>query len=61
MRLAREAGVSIGMNARQCLLAWELPEHINEIITSNGKHQQWVYGTHKYLYFDNGILTAIQE
>jgi hypothetical protein len=51
--------VVIGMTNEMCLLSWGNPEKINETITTNSKSEQWVYGKN-YLYFDNGILTAIQ-
>ena len=29
--------------------------------TAGTTHEQWVYGWTHYLYFDNGVLTAIQD
>lgn len=49
----------IGMTKEMCRLAWGEPKSINETITSGKKTEQWVY-SENYLYFDNGILTAIQ-
>lgn len=40
---------------------WGKPKKINKTTTSYGIHEQWVYYGNKYLYFDNGILTSIQE
>lgn len=54
-----QAKVNIGMTAEMCKLSWGRPKSINETITSGNKTEQWVYSD-KYLYFDNGILTAIQ-
>lgn len=55
-------GVKVGMNAAQVLKSnWGKPEKINRTITSNVTHEQWVYGEHNYLYFENGVLTAIQN
>lgn len=51
--------VSIGMTKEMCELSWGKPESINSTITSYGKREQWVYDSN-YLYFDNGILDAIQ-
>ena len=51
--------VKIGMTKEMCKLAWGEPKKINETITSGKKTEQWVYSD-IYLYFDNGILTAIQ-
>ena len=49
----------IGMTKEMCRLSWGEPKSINETITSGKKSEQWVY-SENYLYFDNGILTAIQ-
>lgn len=51
--------VKIGMTKEMCELSWGKPKSINETITSENISEQWVY-TDNYLYFDNGILTAIQ-
>jgi len=53
--------VLIGMTQDQARLAWGNPEKINRTITKLGVHEQWVYGGGNYLYFENGILTAIQN
>jgi len=53
--------VLIGMTQEQARLAWGNPEKINRTITKWGVDEQWVYGRHNYLYFENGILTAIQN
>jgi len=52
--------VKIGMTKEMCKLSWGTPKSINETITSGIKSEQWVYSDN-YLYFDNGILTAIQQ
>jgi hypothetical protein len=49
------------MTAEQAELAWRKPNNINRTITKWGVHEQWVYGGHGYLYFEDGILTAIQN
>ncbi len=36
------------------------PQDINRTVGSYGVHAQWVY-EHTYLYFEDGILTAIQD
>jgi len=36
------------------------PKQINESVSAQTKHEQWVYGLGVYLYFDNGILTSYQ-
>lgn len=54
-----EGKVEIGMTQEMCRIAWGKPNKINETITSGGSDEQWVYSKN-YLYFENGILTAIQ-
>jgi len=51
--------VKLGMTNEMCTLAWGDPESVNETILKGKKTEQWVY-PENYLYFDNGILTAIQ-
>jgi hypothetical protein len=40
---------------------WSSPESKNITTTARGKREQWVYSRGRYLYFDNGVLTSIQE
>ena len=56
-----EGQVQIGFTKEMCIEAWGKPYDINRIITINGIFEQWVYGVGTYLYFDNNILTAIQD
>lgn len=55
----------IGMNADQVLqldFPWGKPDHVNRSTTKRGTREQWVYGGHRYLYFDeSGLLTSIQD
>lgn len=44
-----------------CIEAWGQPEDINRTIVQGNINEQWVYSLDCYLYFDNGILTAIQD
>lgn len=55
-----EEKVWIGMTKEMARESWGLPQDINRTITANGVHEQWVYGD-SYLYFDDGILTTIQD
>jgi hypothetical protein len=57
----KKPGVSIGMTAEEVKdrTSWGSPNHVNRTITTNGTSEQWVYGS-GYLYFNKGILTAIQ-
>lgn len=41
--------------------SWGAPKKINTTTTQYGVHEQWVYGGGNYLYFDDGILTSIQN
>lgn len=61
VNLARQGKVKIGWNKELCIEAWGKPRSVNKTTTAYGVHEQWVYSTSRYLYFDDGILTAIQE
>lgn len=55
-------GAKIGMTKAQALASnWGKPSKINTTIKAGLTHEQWVYGTGSYLYFENGILTTIQN
>ena len=64
-RKRREAMPSprIGMTWSQVVnqTSWGKPYDINRTTTARGTREQWVYGERRYLYFDNGVLTAIQD
>lgn len=51
--------IIIGMTKEMCTLSWGEPKNINETITAGKKTEQWVYSDN-YLYFDNGVVTAMQ-
>ena len=53
--------VKLGWSKDMCREAWGNPKDINKTIGSYGVHEQWVYGGDNYLYFENGILTTIQN
>lgn len=58
----KKEGVSIGMSQQDVIdSSWGRPEHVNTTTTARGTRQQWVYGSRGYLYFDDGVLTAIQN
>ena len=60
--LAKTKGIDLGMTTQQVLdSAWGKPEDINKTVTMNGTHEQWCYSGNNYLYFDNGILTSLQQ
>jgi hypothetical protein len=54
---------SIGMIAEDVVngTTWGKPDDVNRTTTKNGVSEQWVYPGDRYLYFEDGILTAIQE
>lgn len=50
------------MTQEQVIISsWGKPNKINRTTTANGTYEQWVYLNYKYIYLDNGIVTAIQE
>jgi hypothetical protein len=52
----------IGMTEEQVRNSlWGEPIDINRTTTSNGVTEQWVYDGFKYVYFEDGIVTAIQD
>lgn len=53
--------VILGMNKEMCIAAWGHPININRTIVKGLTSEQWVYGWGTYLYFDNGVLSAIQD
>ena len=59
--LIRHEKIRIGMSKDACKLSWGEPDDINTSRGSWGIHEQWVYSRNRYVYFDNGKLTAIQE
>ena len=59
---ARKGGVRIGMSQKQVLASsWGKPEHVNRTISVTGITEQWVYSSKSYLYFQDGLLTTIQN
>ncbi len=64
-RTSREAmpPPRIGMTRQQVVndTRWGRPDDINRTTTARGVREQWVYGSRRYLYFENGVLTAIQD
>ncbi|MCF8275688.1 MAG: DUF2845 domain-containing protein [Flavobacteriales bacterium] len=56
-----EGKVFIGMSKDEAEESWGKPNDINRTITENLVSEQWVYPNGQYLYFENGVLTAIQD
>jgi hypothetical protein len=59
---AKMQGVTLGMTQEQVQeTRWGRPQSKNRTTTVHGTSEQWVYGNGRYLYFTNGVLTAIQD
>lgn len=61
---AKSQGVILGMTMDEVInSSWGKPWSVNRSVYSFGTHEQWVYGTNpsNYLYFENGILTSLQN
>ncbi len=60
-----ERNVAIGMTKVETVYAWGSPNDINKTTTSGGTREQWVFGnpiySGSYVYFDNDIVTSIQN
>ena len=61
IRVLLEKKVRIGMTSEMCRLGWGKPNKINRTTTTYCVREQWVYGNGNYLYFEDGVLTAIQN
>lgn len=59
--LIRQGKIRMGMSKDACNLSWGEPDDINTSKGSWGAHEQWVYPNNRYVYFDNGKLSAIQD
>ncbi|MBI3881790.1 MAG: hypothetical protein HY301_17215 [Verrucomicrobia bacterium] len=57
-----EHRVYVGMSAWEVELAWDEPLSVNTTRTADHVREQWVYRSRgTYIYFTDGICTAIQE
>ena len=59
--LIRQGRIRIGMSKDACKLSWSEPDDINTSRGRWGVHEQWVYSGNRYVYFENGKLSAIQD
>ena len=60
--LAKKPGVRLGMTPDQVIgSSWGKPQRVNRTISVRGEREQWVYDGGNYLYFENGVLTSIQN
>lgn len=61
-KAAKGRGVSIGMTREQVVgSSWGKPQQVNTTTGRYGTREQWVYSSRNYLYFEDGILTSIQN
>src|SRR5450830_76179 len=57
----KSQGVNLGMSKEDVYASvWGRPRSVNRTTGSYGVHEQWVYDG-GYLYFENGVLTTIQN
>jgi len=56
-----EKKVQIGMTTEQVRIAWGRPDSINTTVMSNSRHEQWVWSLRQFAYFEDGVLTPIQQ
>ena len=59
-RLILQGKVKIGWSKEMCRESWGDPRDINRTTTATTVHEQWVYNS-RYLYFENVILTTLQD
>lgn len=60
-KLIAQGKIQIGMATDQVRAAWGRPKSINSTVYSFGTHEQWVYGVGQYVYFENGVMTSLQQ
>lgn len=61
-RATSNAEPNIGMTKEEVLRGkWGLPDKKNTYTYSWGTHEQWVYEGYGYVYFENGVVTSIQD
>lgn len=59
--MVSEHRIRIGFNRDQVRDAWGAPEDNNRTTTAAHQHEQWVYSSGRYVYLDDGVVTAIQD
>lgn len=57
----KEYKIYIGMTKEMVLMSWGEPKKINKTILASGVSEQWVYSLDSYVYFDDGVVSAIQN
>jgi hypothetical protein len=57
----KKRGVNVGMTRQDAIdSSWGRPNKVNKTTTASTVREQWVYDG-GYLYFENGVLTTIQN
>ena len=59
--LVEQNKIQIGMTKEMVEDSWGKPNDINRTVGSWGVHEQWIYDSGRYLYFENGKLTSWQD
>lgn len=62
LNIPQKSAPAIGMTPDEVRNSyWGNPKEINKTTTAYGTSEQWVYSGYRYIYFDDGVVTAIQE
>jgi hypothetical protein len=62
IELVMPTNPQIGMTSEEVKESlWGIPLEINKTTTKYSVSEQWVYDNYRYVYLENGIVTAIQE
>lgn len=64
IKIKKYTTVELGMQKYELGSLLGSPNHVNRTVTEYGTHEQWVYDNgvkNKYFYFDDGVLTAMQD
>ena len=51
----------LGMTDEMARFSLGNPKDVNRSVGSYGAHEQWVYSSNRYFYFENGVLTSYQN
>lgn len=52
--------IQIGWTRELVAESWGVPKHVNRTVNAYGAKEQWVYGSCRYAYFEDGILTIFK-
>lgn len=61
LRTAAMGGIAIGMHGDLVRRVWGRPESINTTDHAGGHLEQWVYGSGRYAYLHDNVLTSFQD